>query len=77
MIKKTVTIPADIGHIVRMKRKQDGLTLIEAAALCNVGYRFFSDLENGKTSVHLGKVLQVLQNLGIEVVLSTKGNSDE
>ena len=29
---------ADIGTAVRKKRKEDGLTLADAAALCGVGY---------------------------------------
>jgi hypothetical protein len=31
---------------------------MQAVALCNVGYRFLSDIENGKQTVHIGKVLQ-------------------
>lgn len=71
-----VTAPADIGRIIRKKRKEDGLSLAEAAALCNVGYRFLSDLENGKATAHLNKVLQVLRGLGIDVYLRTRNNDD-
>lgn len=71
-----VTAPADIGQVIRKKRKEDGLSLAEAAALCNVGYRFLSDLENGKATAHLNKVLQVLRGLGIEIHLSTGNNND-
>ena len=55
-----VNAPADIGIIVRRKRKADGLTLADAAAMCNVGYRFLSNVENGKPTAHIGKILQVL-----------------
>ncbi len=63
---KAVTV-SDIGAAVRNKRKDDGLTLADAAALCGVGYRFMSDLENGKSTVQLGKVLQVLNALGVDI----------
>ena len=46
MLEK-VRSTADIGKAVRNKRKEEGLTLAEAAALCGVGYRFLSNLENG------------------------------
>jgi len=57
----------DIGRIVRQKRKEDGLTLEEAAAICGVSYAFLSALENGKETVRLNKVLVVIKYLGIEL----------
>lgn len=63
---------ADIGVAIRKKRKEDGLTLADAAALCGVGYRFLSDLENGKETVQLGKALKVLTALGLDVYIETR-----
>ncbi len=57
----------DLGRIIRQKRKDDGLTLEEAAGLCGVSYAFLSALENGKETVRLNKVLQVTVCLGIEI----------
>ena len=71
MKNKAVTV-ADIGTAVRKKRKEDGLTLADAAALCGVGYRFLSDLENGKATVQVGKVLQVLMALGLDVTIEAR-----
>ena len=64
--------PADIGSAIRKKRKEDGLTLADASALCGVGYRFLSDLENGKPTVELGKTLQVIAGMGLEVQIGPK-----
>jgi HTH-type transcriptional regulator / antitoxin HipB len=68
---------ADIGAAIRKKRKEDGLTLADAAALCGVGYRFLSDLENGKKTVQMGKVLQVLTALGLDVYVASREWPDE
>jgi HTH-type transcriptional regulator/antitoxin HipB len=57
----------DIGQIIKQKRKENGLTLEEAAAVCGVSYAFLSALENGKETVRLNKVLQVIECLGIEL----------
>jgi HTH-type transcriptional regulator / antitoxin HipB len=57
---------------VRKKRKEDGLTLVEVSGLCNVNYRFLSNLENGKPTVRLDKVLQVLTGLGLELELAER-----
>jgi len=76
-MKEKVTSPADIGRMVRKKRKTDGLTIVEAAALCNVGYRFLSNIENGKSTAHIGKVLQVLNCLGLDIAIGPRGWSNE
>jgi len=76
MKNKAVTA-ADIGAAVRKKRKEDGLTMADAAALCGVGYRFMSDLENGKATVQVGKVLQVLTALGLDVYIETRNWPNE
>jgi y4mF family transcriptional regulator len=65
--------PADLGKIVRTKRKQDQLTQADVVALCGVGTRFVSELENGKPTLELGKVLQLLSCLGLEVKVVPRG----
>ena len=49
-----------------------GLSQLNAAGLCGVGERFLSELERGKPTVELGKVLQVLNRLGLHLVLDDK-----
>jgi len=71
-MKTVVRSAVDIGAAIRKKRKEDGLTLADAAGLCNVNYRFLSDLENGKATAQLGKVVQVLHALGIEIELKDR-----
>lgn len=68
-----ISNPEDIGTIVRRKRKADGLTLEQAAAVCGVSYAFLSALENGKETVRLNKVLQVFRCLGIELEARSRG----
>ena len=48
------------------------LTQSDAAALCKVGTRFLSELENGKPTLHLGKVMQVLRAFGLQVELGRR-----
>jgi y4mF family transcriptional regulator len=62
-----------LGDVVRQHRKLQGATQVEFASLCGVGVRFISDLENGKPTVQMGKVLQVLNSLGLELVLKPRG----
>jgi len=79
-LKNKVVTAADIGMAIRKKRKEDGLTLADTAALCGVGYRFMSDLENGKETVQVGKVLKVLKvltALGLDMTIEARKWPDE
>jgi transcriptional regulator with XRE-family HTH domain len=49
-----------------------GLSQLDAAGLCGVGERFLSELERGKTTAELGKVLQVLNRLGLRIRLDDR-----
>ena len=63
----------DIGQCVRHQRKAQGATQADFASLCGVGTRFISDLENGKSTMELGKVLKVLKCLGLEISIRPRG----
>ena len=52
---------------MRKHRKAAGVTQAEAAGLCGVGVRFMSELERGKETAEVGRVLQVLDRLGLEL----------
>jgi y4mF family transcriptional regulator len=54
-----------LGEQVRARRRTLGLSQGELADLAGCSERFVYSLEQGKTSVHLGKVLDVLGVLGL------------
>ena len=60
----------DIGQIIRQIRKQLGITQSDLALTAGTGLRFIIELEKGKATCQIGKVLQVLQVLGIQCHLS-------
>lgn len=62
----------EIGKIVRAKRKKMSLTQSDLAAVCGTGLRFISELENGKQTLEIGKVLNVIQMLGININLEDR-----
>ena len=64
----TVQNTVDLGITVRKTREMHGLTQAKVAGLCRVGTRFISDLENGKPTVQIGKVLHVLGALGMALI---------
>ena len=56
-----------LAEFVKEKRKQLKLTQPELAEKAGVGLRFLRELENGKESVRLDKVNQVLVLFGAKV----------
>ncbi len=59
--------PEQLGKIVRRTRKEMGVTQADLALTSGTGLRFVGDLENGKTTCQIGKVLRVMQTLGIRL----------
>ena len=57
----------DIGAAVRRARLAQGLRQDQVAAAAGVGVRFLVELEGGKPTVRLVKVLAVLDALGLRL----------
>jgi HTH-type transcriptional regulator / antitoxin HipB len=60
---------AAIGKLVRETRKKLGVTQKQLAMTAGTGLRFVIELEKGKKTCEVGKVLGVLRTLGIRVRL--------
>ena len=57
----------DLSKLIKEKRLALGITQADASALCNVGTRFLSELENGKPTLQIDKVLKVANFFGIKI----------
>lgn len=66
---------ASIGIFIKEKRKQLKLTQPELAERAGVGLRFIRELEQGKQTVQLDKVNQVLSLFGSELGVIQKTES--
>lgn len=70
-----VTSTTEIGALVRAARKAQGLTQVQLSAACGVGTRFIRELEHGKPSCHMGKALQVMAMLGLDLFIEGRSAS--
>ena len=61
--------PEQIGTIIRVLRKRQGLRQDQLAGAAGVGLRFLIELEAGKETAQLGKTLAVLNALGCKIEL--------
>ena len=64
--------PFDVGRSIRDARKTNGLTQAQLAAQAGVSVKWLSDAENGKSTVELGLVMEVLGHLGYALVRTTR-----
>lgn len=64
---------SELGKLVEAVRKRQGLTQADVSGVAGLGNRFMVDLEKGKETIQLQKVLDVLAQLGLEVVIRKKG----
>jgi y4mF family transcriptional regulator len=67
MNSHAITDTPTLGALVRDARKAAGLTQPDLALAAGTGTPFIVDLERGKSTIQLGKVLDVLRALGIEL----------
>ncbi|MDE7388688.1 MAG: helix-turn-helix transcriptional regulator [Muribaculaceae bacterium] len=64
----------ELSRYVKDKRKQYGLTQVDLSQKSGVGLRFVRELEQGKETLRLDKVNQVLALFGAELSPKQIGN---
>ena len=69
----SIQSPEQIGVAIRARRKQLKVTQKDLAMTCGTGLRFIIDLEKGKPTCQIGKILQVLQALGLKLQITSTG----
>ena len=71
-LRRVIRCAAELGEVARRQRQMLGLKQGDVAGLGNTGNRFMVDLEHGKPTLQLQKTLDVLDLLGLEVVIQPK-----
>jgi hypothetical protein len=61
-----------IGNELRAARKARGWSTRAAAERLGVSVRFLNELERGKATARLDKVMQALDGLGLEIIVAPK-----
>jgi HTH-type transcriptional regulator/antitoxin HipB len=72
-----VTNTKQLGQLTKFVRKNQNLDQATAASLSGNGTTFTSEFENGKPTVEIGRVLNVLDALGIKMTLDIPIELDE
>ena len=61
--------PKNLGLAIRATRKAQRVRLDDVAGSVGVGHVFVREVEHGKTSVSLGKVMQLMRELGLKLIV--------
>lgn len=69
--------PELLGQFVKAKRTQLGITIEEAALMCNVAKDTLSKIETARNTVQFQSILQVCKMLGIKLFVESWESVDE
>lgn len=67
MARQAIRTVADLGLVLRAVRRSQRLRLDDVAAFAQVGHVFAREVEHGKETVQLGRVLRLLSELGVRL----------
>lgn len=62
-----ITSPQNLGLLIRATRKKQKIRMDDVAGSAGVGPVFVREVERGKETVQLGRVMKLLAELGIEL----------
>lgn len=68
-----ITAAEEIGRIIKARRKKIGYTQAYLSELTGLSISFISDVENGKPTVELEKVIDLASLLGLDILLQKRG----
>ncbi|PCE30596.1 transcriptional regulator [Burkholderia ubonensis subsp. mesacidophila] len=76
-MRYTIEQASDLGGVIRAARKVQNLRQDDAAGSVGVSESFMVKAERGADTVQWGKVFQILQGLGVRVVVDIPDANDE
>jgi y4mF family transcriptional regulator len=62
-----IDTPAELGSVIRARRRALGLTQVELAAAANTSVRFVSEVERGKSTARVAGLFRLLEALGLRM----------
>lgn len=73
MAASRIESAADLGRLIRARRKQFGYTQAQIAMLTGYSPRLIGDMEHGKPTVGFERYLALAQGLGIDLSATIRG----
>ena len=68
-----ITNSKDLGHAIRIRRKELNYTQKELSEITGLSVTFISDLERGKPTAEIEKTIRSINILGMDILLERRG----
>ena len=72
IVENNISDIKDIGKLIKDTRKAQRLSQADLAGISGTGRRIICEVENGKTSISIGKLLLILKALGLTLFAANK-----
>ena len=69
-----ITDAASLGNAIRSRRKELNYTQGFISEITGLSISFLSDLENGKPTAEIGKTIEVINLLGLDILVEARGD---
>lgn len=69
-----ITDAASLGNAIRLRRKELKYTQGYISEITGLSVSFLSDLENGKPTCEIGKTIEVINLLGLDILVEARGD---
>lgn len=68
-----ITDSKSLGEAIRSRRKELKYTQNYISEITGLSVSFLSDLENGKATAEIGKTIEVINLLGLDITVEARG----
>lgn len=72
MNRAKIQTSGDLGKAIRTRRREAKLSIATLAAMLGCSPRFLSEVERGKETASMGRVIEIACALGLELHIATK-----
>ena len=69
-----ITDAASLGNAIRLRRKELKYTQGYISEITGLSVSFLSDLESGKPTAEIGKTIEVINLLGLDIFVEVRGD---
>lgn len=69
-----ITDAASLGNAIRLRRKELKYTQGDISQITGLSVSFLSDLENGKPTAEIEKTIEVINLLGLDILVEARGD---
>ena len=69
-----ITDAPSLGNAIRSRRKELNYTQGYISEITGLSISFLSDLENGKPTAEIGKTIEVINLLGLDILVEARGD---